>query len=90
MENVTLDVASGLERHIVAPHGPNDAAADDDLIRDQCAVNLPLRADDDAFGFDVALHLAVDLHFAGRLQVACDRQVGADDGTDRRCALSRK
>ncbi len=89
MEDVALDVASGLERHIVTSHGPHDAAADNDLVGDQCAVDLPLRADNDALSFDVALHLAVDLHLAGRLQIASNRQVWADHGANCRCALSR-
>ncbi len=79
VQDIAFDMAGGAEQHLAGADAADYPAAHGDIVGDDLAMNLGFVADHQADAADIAFHLAVDLHVAGRDQRAGDDSVGGKD-----------
>ena len=82
MEDIGLNMARGLERHVRATDHAHHVTAHDDLFSDDASGDASPRADDDESAVDVPVDLAIDLRFAGGDDIARNGQIGSEHGGD--------
>ena len=83
VEDFAFDLCGVLQHDLFGADHALDLAADDHLVGNDVAVDRCVSADDQLRAANVAVELAVDLHIALAVQIACDDQAGIDDGPGR-------
>jgi hypothetical protein len=78
MEHVSLNATRGLKCHRVSADRTLYTAPHFHRLGDKVARGVSALADDDAPSANVTFHLAVDLKFSLALEIAGNRETGAD------------